>query len=650
MVREDPIDLDAIARSAQSSAKRPSAIAAITDRESYNAAVKQIGAVFLKDQPRELGGLATLRPDIAYHMGTTAPDVALKFGRHTTGLDVPAHLTRRPMPIDVIGVYATGIEVFGSRLDPQLIIATLPGRDILTTLASLATLLGRVEDKPFDRDRDREIAALFRAPHRGRAEDLINQGRVLVTAQAIMGLIKAALVLCRPRPMRSPDSPLWIFLALLAIQDSYGDRQDDTGEQIAGIHGDPRSVISVIRSQLFSFHADLVTTLAHSQLRWRELPAAMSHLPQYVNLEEAFEEATGVTLDDFVTVGLAIWSQCQRSNASVLLNDGLGLRLPRRRVDAAIRLIAASPPDLAAEVRRTEGEDGFEWSFDALRRYPVVRLYGARLVVLSPRLVLERVFSLVRWDIEYALTERGKTAEAARVRHFWQLMCEADALAALSAIAPDQGPLKRLYREDELARAFGSKRRRPKLSDFAIDYPGVWIVGDITSSTLSREIEGRGAQAALESGLAKVVAKARQIESTIGFLRSDEAKVTGAATPGTRRYMPLLVMAEGFPVSAVTSALLAHRLDRAGVLRSPDIGPLHLVDNEELSILEALAVQGHTILDLLAAHEHGSFSGMSLKDFLLVEKGLSPSNRTERLRGPFERAWAPILRAIAFNH
>jgi hypothetical protein len=595
--------------------------------------------------PVASSSIAEVRTGIPYHVGTTAPTLGLKFAEHASRLVVPVDFARPPAPLDFIGVYVTWDEVIDGDLDLRLIIETLGIRDILTTLATLAALLRRVEEEPRSVERDRELAALFQAPYRGRAETLINAGHVLITAQGILGLIKLVIAHCSGNPSPDAEDSKWVVLGVLATQGMYGTERGGDSAEMEGLRGDPATAVSVVRSQLFSMNSDLVTTLAHGQLRWRDIPERLSGEGGHVDLEKTFEDTTGVPLDDFVAVGLAIWIKTRQEDASVLLDDGLGLSLPKPRIDAAVRLLSATPTQLRRELKRTRGLDALEWSFDALRRFPVVRFRGRRLVVLSPRLVMERVFSLVRWDVEYALRTAGRTAAANRVRQFWQHVCEVEARESLAAMAPESGFAKRLYSEDDLARAYATKRRRPKLSDFALDYPNAWIVGDVTSSTLNRDIQVGAGQSVLEAGLAKIVAKAWQIQSTIDLLREAESKLTGAPPRPGRRFIPLLVMAEGFPVNPVTVTVLQARLEKAGALQANDVGPLHLIDNEELSILEALSAEGHSLLDLLLGHETSNLERMALRDYLLVERRLSP-RRPERLEDSFKRAWEPILRLV----
>jgi hypothetical protein len=278
----------------------------------------------------------------------------------------------------------------------------------------------------------------------------------------------------------------------------------------------------------------------------------------------------------------------------------------------------------------------------------VVRLHDGRFVALSARLALERVFSVVRYDVELNLRAAGRDGDADRAMNFWRSMCELDAFDSLATMAPATGPLQRLYREPELQAAFargGKKGATAKSADAAIEYPGAWLVAEVTSSALTRTAAVGGSVAALVADLAKIEAKARQLQTTMDALRADDTRLTGRLAAGGRRFVPLLVMAEGFPVNAATTTALRAQLAAKGILAAPDIAPLHVIDAEELAMAESLVEQGTSLLDLLDGHARGNFRAMSLRDYILVERKATPG-LPKRLQDAYERAWAPIFAAV----
>ena len=85
------------------------------------------------------------------------------------------------------------------------------------------------------------------------------------------------------------------------------------------------------------------------------------------------------------------------------------LRWPRERLEAALRLVAADPATLASAVEIDDATFCLAWSFDAFRQYPVIRLEGDRLFILSPSFLVARLFGwLPLYDLREAL--RGESS------------------------------------------------------------------------------------------------------------------------------------------------------------------------------------------------------------------------------------------------
>ncbi len=609
-------------------------------RDEYRA----LRDTFLSQQPPGTNDwLFVPRTGTRYAPGTSVPLLGIPFRQTGTGLFIPEQAMRQPMPIDILATYVTGEELWGRPIPLEVVIAGLSSSNRTSVLVACANLLAVWEEKPLDIARDVPIADLFRDPYRGRIIDAVRQGRALFSVQAILILAKLALRFC---PTRAPASgvtlrsvPLW----LLSIQDALGRDDSEVTGTIEGVLGDPKTITALLRTQVFSTKVELATLLAVFQLRWRDLPRAEVQSRRYVDLEATFRRATGAKLDDLVSVGIALWAGSGQGLGPVLAAPQLSLRLPQKRIAAALRLLAASPATLRQAIEADERTLDAAWSFDAIRRYPVVRLRG-RLLVLSRRLLLERVFGGIRYDIESELRRLGRDRDATRAMAFWQSMCERDARLSLASVAPAEGPSKRLYVEAELKAAFGTAN---KTADVAIDYPGAWVVCEVTTAKLSRESVIGGSIDAFNRDLRRTIdVKARQLEATIAELMRDESRLTGYPPSPRSRFVPVLVMAEGFPVNPITSLAIEERLKKADILQGPKIAPLHVIDRDELSMVEGLAEhQGASFDDILARHERAAFRRMGLRDWLLVEEHVQVE-RPSRLHESYDRAWAPVMKAI----
>ena len=226
---------------------------------------------------------------------------------------------------------------------------------------------------------------------------------------------------------------------------------------------------------------------------------------------------------------------------------------------------------------------------------------------------------------------------------WFRAMCEADVLASLDSHAGRAGPGQRLYGEPEIQAAFGTGVSN---ADAAIEYPGSWVVAEISTRQLKRQTVVAGDPAELEDDLQKGVdAKVAQIASTIRELISDESRLTGRAPHARRRYLPLLIITEGFPVNPMTMTAVSERIKASQLLDDPRIGPLHILDQEELDMAEAMVEQGgSSLLELLEGHERSTLANSAFKDWVVLDRGRGTGPlHPKRLEKPHEQAFEPVL-------
>jgi hypothetical protein len=144
--------------------------------------------------------------------------------------------------------------------------------------------------------------------------------------------------------------------------------------------------------------------------------------------------------------------------------------------------------------------------------------------------------------------------------------------------------------------------------------------------------------------------KILQIEATINHIRADPGRLTGD-TRRRRRFVPVLVIAEGVPVNPLTHMAIADRLAAAGRLTAADVGPLHILDTEELYVAEAMAENERLGLnELLARHgKAGLMRRVDLKSWLLMDGWKSARKRPERLNPVLDSATDRVLANLGLD-
>ena len=581
---------------------------------------------------------------LRYQPGDVVPTIGLEFAVRPDGLAIPARSARPPAPADLIRVYLTGEEVFGRRIGLQYVASAFRRLEISAGLISSARLLARYEGLDIDhRAVDLDLArSWFKEPTRTRVIQEIEQGRALVTPQSILLMMKLALLLSPAEA--EPDESIKVPILVLALQDALGSEQDSDEPNV--FRGEVQRPLfrTIIQSQAFGMRTEPATLLARHRLRWHELPQALADRHDAVDLPATFEQATGVPLDDVAAVAMVLWAAAVQNHLLPFNIATAGLKWNRDRLDRALALLSATPEVLGETTRKLDEIYGVQWSFDAFRQFPIVRLTDDLMLVLSPDMLLERAFGwLPLFDLKEGLRQSGETKRAARAETFFRAVTEAEAMECIRSLAPTAG-VRRLYEEAEIQAAFGTTRKN---ADGTLEYADAFVVIEVSTRPLTRKSVVGGSPEALEDDLAKGIdQKVEQIDETIRRLIEDEGRLTGRAALPRRRYVAVLVVTEGFPVNPMTVTAIAERLSRKGLLEDPRIGPLHVLDQEELYMIEGLThAGGASMLELLEEHERASLFRMAFKDWLLMEKRVRPP-RSPRVSKPFNRAWAPAIRSL----
>lgn len=607
--------------------------------------------------PGEVGNfLVVPDPNAQYFPGSTVRAVGMRFTRRGE-LFLPESASRPPQPIDLVGSYLTYAEVIGRYAGLEYVREALQLVPRNLFIESCARLLGDYEAMGANRrEVDRAVVAgTLAEPTATRVQDLLDGGnRALLSPQSLLLLMQLAL-LHSPEVAPEGARPRPFIGVVLALQDGLGQHERmgaEDGPQVAEradrhvFRGETESPLfrSIVASQAFAAWPDPVVLMARHHLHWEQLPTEAATQPGRVDLAAMFEEATGVSKHDFQAVGAALWGYVEvhrRYPAPATVFDAFSL--DRRRIDAALELFVAAPDRLRDVVSNLEERYRTEWSFDTLRRFPVMRTADGGLLVLSRTLLLERIFGwLPVFDLESGLRQQGRHAEASRAVNWFRAMCELDARRGLEVIAPAAAGIRRIYGEDDIQRAYPGVRN----ADAAIDYGDAWVVIEISTRKLTRATTIALEPEALAEDLRMGVDdKVEQLDATIRQLMNDESRLTGVQPQPRRRYVSVLVMTEGFPTNPMTMTAVHERLSARSLLADARIGPLHIVDQEEMTMVEAIVERsGPSLLDLLEGHEHSTLRNAGLRDYLIRDfgRGEGPEH-ARRLEAPFQATWQPVF-------
>jgi hypothetical protein len=469
-----------------------------------------------------------------------------------------------------------------------------------------------------------------------RANRLIRRGHRILIPQALLMLAKTALWFCpEEQPAERPDSHMPLVGALMGICDYLGSRNRDLWTSVAEPWGAMPSDLSLelVVNQYFNSGYDKQSQLARFRRIYQQLmPALAAQKPlEYPDFEGEFLKATGLPLQSVITVAMTAWVYCFAGIPLLLnLNSFEHVRLPRDEVRAVLELLSTDRTTAAEKIADDVLDSGFAWTFSVFGENPLIRLGDDGYVVVSPRLLAERVFGgLIYWDVAgwgvpHLNTKRGK-----QLRNLVADAVEDYVGEVLRAIAPPAGGEVRVYSEDDLLKAFSiSRQGGQKVCDFVVDYGDAFVLVEVNSHRLTREsVVGRSTEA-VDHDLEMLIfkKKVKQFEAALKALREGESKLTGRPAPANRRFHLVLVTDDQFPNSPVTRARIQARLAAEGLLQGADVTQLEILSLQDVDVLEGIAEHGGpTVAEILARKAEGSLSSLDLLSYLQREEQLTIS-------------------------
>ncbi|MET7280958.1 hypothetical protein ABZS29_22165 [Kribbella sp. NPDC005582] len=385
-------------------------------------------------------------------------------------------------------------------------------------------------------------------------------------------------------------------MAMLGIAGEAGASPDDGGGTWGGLS--VRLVSELVANQHFNRLANIPYLVSWAETTWRRgwppTVAAKTAALAGGSPAELFEEATKVSLDDFMSVCVHLWTQAQlhghvRFPQSFF--DRLGL--DRAAVDLFLGAASADLVTLRSAVASERARVGSaKWAFNALRRYPIVKLASNEFLVLRIGFVIERALGVATYfDVESYLKgidPRRADAFRAALRSSF----EADVGATLKRMFNSGTLARRVFDEAAMRSAWGRKGSAPKTCDFVVDCGKTWLMVEVTERRLPESaVNGSLVAVELDRELDLVLTqrKSEQLDSTARLLRRGMAKLCGRApTPGTR-FVPIVITPnEGLGWNEVVHRRAIERSQEMGMLGGSGVLPLCLMSHRDLRALEAL--------------------------------------------------------------
>jgi hypothetical protein len=247
---------------------------------------------------------------------------------------------------------------------------------------------------------------------------------------------------------------------------------------------------------------------------------------------------------------------------------------------------------------QTELSSMSPWSFQPLRRRPLLRLDNGEILVIRLGWLIERSMgTLALDDIEEHLGKedvaRG-TRRLAAFKRCVQAKLEEDVGRSMRRAFSKRGAT--VWHESDLARAlapFQQTSQPSKLCDYVIRVGSTWLLVDATDRRIPAHVaDGSTGLGGLHTELRQALTghKARQLESTIRLLRDHMDVLTGQPIDHAAEFIPIVTNAQGGLLWGWTvSSEAASQLAEHGLLQDPDVLPAALMSPKDLSLLERQA-------------------------------------------------------------
>ncbi|MEW6047889.1 MAG: hypothetical protein AB1609_15665 [Bacillota bacterium] len=333
-----------------------------------------------------------------------------------------------------------------------------------------------------------------------------------------------------------------------------------------------------------------------------------------MDLGASFAAATGVELQLFTTVAFALAAGAYREGR---LHINPTAWLSRTRVEpGTLARVLSLLGSTEEELRRSFG------SFDAgrfnpyeltpLRKTPLLRLHDGTVLVLSPRLLLERATEGVFWDLSDYWKAHGE-----RFRAFWGALVEEYAWQLFAQGQRNNRGLFRSFRYQV------PRRGQCDTSDLMLVHEDLLVLVEVNSGRLRLHTKETGDVQRFEEDLERYL-----LNGGVGQLyrvfQDYQAAYFQLSSFEPRRAIPVVVTFESFPWNLLTAQRIRKLASEKGHCSQEFANSWTIIDLEELEMLTALQEAGHPVGRVIGDWQSSPMWFQPLKNYLIARERYAP--------------------------
>jgi hypothetical protein len=458
--------------------------------------------------------------------------------------------------------------------------------------------------------------------------------RVFMARQPLLLALKLILEGGTTSPAGSGDPFVVVtLLAHYAAREPAGRTPPATGPTIGGLPAP--LAMELVQNSLFHSGDGFGDLLARTHLLWTSYEARLVRHRPRVPLRQMLAEATGIDLDDMLTMAFALFSQANEAKLrDIRMLDLASLRLPQPAVDAFLARFSITDAELTKLMAKQAGP----WAFLPLEDTPLLRIGPTSVAVLDERLLQRRFTSALYWLVhDHEKSVHGEQARRAWTQTYSELV-EIHAEDILARLAPTLlGSGSTFFTEEQLGLLGDSA------VDCGIDFGDFVLLTDVVQHQMTVPTRMLGEVSAFEADMkATVLKKAKQLNGSARALLTKEGHRAHPLGRRPERILPVVLQGADFPVNRATMAYAREKAASAGLLAQPECAPLVIVTLDELEMVEALVQSGVTSADEVFRGYAASGADDSLRNFIVDHHGGAALRRSE----PIQQALDAVFDAV----
>lgn len=483
--------------------------------------------------------------------------------------------------------------------------------------------------------------------------------RLVFSPEQLLALMKLAFLFCDDEAeqtfQQSRDlRERFAVNCLLGITDYLGGARAEEESQRATTRGQDREILFRHLARLELFYATYNDKFVHLLPRYYDLflrlaqSDRMRESPQYSDLAGAFEEATGLDLRAWLSLGFGIATRYIPLDFADPDLDPQRLRIFKhqwfRHSDVSEAMVETMWQRLALDAQGFRGRlqkeiadtgefdtEHFSYSMLTFRDKPLFAETEETFVPLSLYLLEERIAGGVFWQISDFLRQNDREEDWWRFRSFFGHLFHQYVTEVFARLDAATGiPGARFFPEF----TYG-KPEKPTWDIAWID-PGKTIRALLIEVVATRpRMIGTAIQAdmqTLEEDLDRIVIeKAGQIDRVLRDFQARRFTLGGFHFWDIDAFYPVVVTIVPPPRYLLMGRYIEERLGQKGLLQQRKVNPLQVISAYELEMLEPIITSGVPLSEILKrkilhdVYRYGPLTGLLRDQF--AKNGQLPENQ-----------------------